>query len=74
MPHVSIKHFPKDLTAEQKDRLAQAITDVVTEHFHVSDAAVSIALEPVDKADWNEKVYGPDITANQDRLIKPPGY
>jgi 4-oxalocrotonate tautomerase len=30
---VHIKHFPKDFTDEQRQRLSEALTTVVVEHF-----------------------------------------
>ncbi|AJC54251.1 tautomerase PptA [Streptomyces sp. 769] len=74
MPHVNIKHFPKDFTDEQKQQLAQAITEAVTEHFRTYDGAVSIALEPVAAHDWHETVYRPEITGRQHLLVKEPNY
>ncbi|MFC6064167.1 tautomerase family protein [Streptomyces ochraceiscleroticus] len=74
MPHVNIKHFPKDFTEEQHHRLAEAVTTVVMEHFGVHDGAVSIALEPVAKADWNESVGVPELTDRRHLLIKAPNY
>jgi 4-oxalocrotonate tautomerase len=74
MPHVNIKHFPRDLTGEQKRRLAETITAVVSESFVVPRGAVSIALEPVAETDWNETVVVPEITGREHTLIKAPNY
>lgn len=72
MPHVNIKHFPKDLTGAERARLADAITAVVVDHFAVPDGVVSVALEPVERADWDEQVVGPEIRGREELLIKPP--
>lgn len=74
MPHVNVKHFPKDFSDDQKQRLAEAVTAVVVEHFDVPEGTVSIALKPVDKADWNDTVVIPEITGQTELLIKPPNY
>lgn len=74
MPHVNVKHFPKDFSDEQKQRLAHVLTEVVVEHFEVPDGAVSIALEPVAQADWNDAVVEPEITGRGELLIKHPNY
>lgn len=74
MPHVNIKHFPRDFTSEQKKQLAEALTMVVTEHFDTYEGAVSIALEPVAVHDWNEAVTVPETTERQHLLIKEPNY
>jgi 4-oxalocrotonate tautomerase len=74
VPHVHIKHFPRDFTDEQKQRLADAITAVVTDHFDTYDGAVSIALEPVTADDWDRAVLVPDIQGRAGLLIKKPDY
>ncbi|MFI6444195.1 tautomerase family protein [Kitasatospora sp. NPDC050543] len=74
MPHVTIQHFPRDFTDEQQERLAEALTTVVMEHFDVYEGAVSIALEPVAAPDWDAVVVTPEITARPDLLIKAPHY
>lgn len=74
MPHVHIKHFPRNFTAEQEKRLAQAITTAVLENFDTHDGAVSIVREPVAKADWNEAVTASELTECEHSLIKKPNY
>jgi 4-oxalocrotonate tautomerase len=59
MPHVNIKHFPNELTNDEKSSLAESITTLVAEHFGTSEGAVSIALEPVTKDDWDDTVVQP---------------
>ncbi|MFG2671628.1 tautomerase PptA [Streptomyces sp. NPDC048445] len=74
MPHIDIKHFPKKLTAEQRDHLADAITALVVEHFDTDSSAVSVTLEPITKDAWHERVVVPDIKRRTHLLIKRPGY
>lgn len=74
MPHVTIKHFPKEFTDEQKAQLANAITELVVESFGTYEGAVSIALEPVPKADWTATVVEPEINGHPEKLIKAPNY
>ncbi|MFD6464098.1 tautomerase family protein, partial [Streptomyces roseolus] len=62
MPHVEISHFPADLSDAARQRLDAAVTAAVTEAFGVPEGAVSIGLEGVDKAEWQERVYRPLIT------------
>ncbi|MCP4370928.1 MAG: 4-oxalocrotonate tautomerase, partial [Deltaproteobacteria bacterium] len=35
---------------------------------------VSVAFEEIDKNDWPEKVYKPDIMENKENLYIEPGY
>ena len=55
MPHVNIKHFPVPLTDQQQSELFSAVTKAVTDAFGCDEGVVSIALEPIDEAAWNER-------------------
>jgi amino acid adenylation domain-containing protein len=74
MPHVTIQHFPKSLTAEQHARLVEQVTAAVQEAFEVEERVVSIALAPVAPEDWDVQVYQPEIAAHREELAKAPGY
>jgi amino acid adenylation domain-containing protein len=74
MPHVNIKHFPVSLSDRQQSDLVSAVTRAVTEAFGCDEGVVSIALEPVDEAAWNEKVYVPEIVNRRHILGKVPSY
>lgn len=74
MPHVIIKHFPKDLDDETRARLAARVSEAVQEAFGVRQGAVSIGLEPVRREDWDTEVYQPEIAGRKDRLIQFPDY
>jgi 4-oxalocrotonate tautomerase len=73
MPHIILKMYP-GRTEEQKNRLAEEITRVVMEITGNNEQSVSVGIEEIDKADWTDKVYRPDIAANWDKLYKKPGY
>jgi len=73
MPHVIIKLLP-GRTEEQKIRLAEAITRDVMDIAGCEEKSVSIAFEEVEKDQWAEKVYRPDILGQPDLLYKKPGY
>ncbi|MCF6475140.1 tautomerase pptA [Nonomuraea sp. MG754425] len=74
MPHVTIQHFPLDLAPEQRRRLADALTALLVEQLGTYPGAVSIALEPVQPADWAGTVYEPRIAGRSELLIKTPEY
>jgi 4-oxalocrotonate tautomerase len=73
MPHINIKHFPS-LSKEQQAELAKTLTQVITNIIHCDEGAVSIALEPIEKAIWNERVYIPEIINRKELLCKKPSY
>ncbi|MDH6577352.1 tautomerase family protein [Kitasatospora sp. MAP5-34] len=74
MPHVNIKYFPTPVTDEQEARLVAALTETLRENLGCDEGAVSIALEPVEPADWNEKVYTREIIDRRHLLRKLPNY
>lgn len=74
VPHVNIKHFPDNLAETQISALVDAITSAVRTAFAVDEGGVSIALEPVAKDAWNERVYIPEIVEDPGHLIKSPNY
>ena len=73
MPHVIVKLWPGKSEA-QKKRLAERITEAVTDVLHYGDESVSVAFEEISANDWNEKVYKPDIVGQGEKLYKKPGY
>jgi 4-oxalocrotonate tautomerase len=73
MPHVIVKLWPGK-TEQQKARLAEAITKDVMTVLSYGEESVSVSMEEVQPHDWAEKVYRPDILAQQERLYKKPGY
>ncbi|WP_435948058.1 tautomerase PptA [Dryocola sp. BD586] len=74
MPHITVKHFPRELTDEQKQALAEELSDVVKKHFGSKDASLSVALVPVEQDRWKEDVYDKEIKPAFDSLAKKPGY
>lgn len=72
MPHVVVKLWPGKSEA-QKRRLAECITEAVTDVLHHGDDSVSVAMEEIPAEEWPERVYRP-IMAEPDKLYKKPGY
>ena len=73
MPHVIVKLWPGKSEA-QKNRLAERITQAVTDVLGYGEESVSVAMEEVEPQDWAEKVYKPDIVNKPEQLYKKPGY
>lgn len=73
MPHVIVKLYP-GRTEDQKQRLTEAITKDIIAIAKCEEKSVSVAIEEVDKNQWVEKVYRPDILDNEASLYKKPGY
>ena len=73
MPHVIVKLYP-GRSEEQKTKLADEIVKDVVAIAKCEEKSVSVAFEEIEKEDWAEKVYKPDILNRKDRLYKEPGY
>lgn len=74
MPHVDLTYYPRNLNAEEKKDLANAIVEVLKSHLGTTTDAVSIAMHEVMPDDWKAKVYDPIIKPQLDTLAKKPGY
>ena len=73
MPHVIVKLW-LGKSDQQKNRLAEAITQAVMDCFHYGEESVSVAMEEISPQDWPEKVYQPEIINKPSSLYKKPGY
>jgi 4-oxalocrotonate tautomerase len=73
MPHIVVKLWPGKSEA-QKRELSDAIVRDVTRILHYGDESVSVGFEEVAAAEWQSRVYGPDIESRWDTLTKRPGY
>lgn len=73
MPHIIVK-LQAGRSEAQKQAIADAVTRAITETASCADASVSVAIEDIDRQDWTDKVYRPDIAAHWDRLYKKPDY
>lgn len=74
MPHVNIKHFPVAMSAEVRQKLLGDVVTALRAAFGCAEAAISISMEPIDAASWNEAVYVPEIQERSHLLCKHPNY
>jgi 4-oxalocrotonate tautomerase len=72
MPQIHIKIVGK--TEEEKMKLTTSITQAVIDDVHTNEDNISISIEDIEKSDWVEKVYKPDILGHPELLYKKPGY
>ena len=73
MPHVIVKLYP-GRSEEQKIKLTDEIVKDVVAIAKCDEKSVSVAFEEIEKEDWAEKVYKPDIRNVRGSLYKEPGY
>ena len=67
MPYIAIKAYPKD--KEIKKEVVEKINDVFLELWGCPKEAISISIEEVDPADWEEKVFKPEVKGNLDNMM-----
>lgn len=73
MPHVIVK-LNAGRSDKKKAELAEAITQAVTAVLVVGEEAVSVAVEDIQRENWVEQVYKPDILGKPRAIYKKPGY
>jgi 4-oxalocrotonate tautomerase len=73
MPHVIVK-LQSGRTEQQKARIAEEVTKAVMATANCAEDAVSVSLVDIERNDWVETVYKPDILGSWDKLYKKPGY
>ena len=74
MPHVLIKHFPSELSKEDKEHIANKISNIISNGFSCPTDVVSVSMLNIEEECWNKEVYQPDIENRQDILVKKPNY
>ncbi|HEN3599292.1 TPA: tautomerase family protein [Yersinia enterocolitica] len=72
MPHVIVKIVGQ--SEESKQRIAEKLTQTLTDTLSIDEQFVSISIEDIVKENWVEDVYKPDILEKSDSLYKKPGY
>ncbi len=73
MPHATIKIWPGK-TEEQKQLLAERITEVITETLEGKKESVSVSIIEIEPDKWGTEVYKNEIIGDKDHLYKAPGY
>ena len=73
MPHVVVK-LASGRSEQQKAKIAEEVTKAVMATANVAEESVSVSIEDVERSEWVEKVYKPDIIGKADTLYKKPGY
>ena len=73
MPHILVKLWPGK-SRQQKQALADKITEAVMATLHYGEESVSVGFEEVPADESMARVYEPDIQARPESLHKKPGY
>ena len=73
MPHISVKWY-KGRSEEEKKAFAEAILKTAVKETGRGAEHFSVTIEDYDPAEWEEKVYDPEIAGKEDKLYVSPGY
>ena len=73
MPHIIVK-LAQGRSEAVKQELADRLAVTMMEILAIDTEAISVAVEDVPADNWMQQVYGPDIEAAAERLLKRPGY
>ncbi|MEW2166597.1 hypothetical protein AB0912_26900 [Streptomyces sp. NPDC007084] len=74
VPHLSVRHWPREFTAEARNELVAELTSVITRVFEVEEGSVSISVEPVAIDRWHDDVHVPELVERAHLLWKRPHY
>ena len=72
MPHIVVKLYAGN-TVEEKQQLAEALSQALIATIGSKEASVSVAIEDIAPERWVDDVYKPEILDNA-HLFKKPGY
>ena len=67
MPYIAIKAWPKDEATKKK--LVDEINQVFLDTWGCPQEAITISLQEVDPADWDEQVRKADIEPRKDQMM-----
>lgn len=67
MPYIAIKSFPKD--QETKEAVVGKINEIFLEVWGCPQEAITISIEEVMPADWEEKIVKPEIEPNKENMM-----
>ncbi|MGI6161252.1 MAG: tautomerase family protein [Christensenellales bacterium] len=67
MPYIAIKSFPKDQAT--KEAVVEKINDIFLEVWGCPPQAITISIEDVEPADWQDKIVKPEIEPNIESMM-----
>ena len=67
MPYIAVKAFPKD--EETKKKVVDQINEIFLKTWGCPQEAITISVEEVTPAEWEEKVKSPEIMPNMGKMM-----
>lgn len=67
MPYIAIKSFPKDQAT--KETVIEKINQIFLEVWGCPQEAITISIEEVAPADWDDKIVKPEIEPKKESMM-----
>ncbi len=67
MPYIAIKSYPKDQAT--KEAVVEKINEIFLEVWGCPQEAITISIEEVAPADWEEKIVKPEIEPRKENMM-----
>jgi len=67
MPYIAIKSFPKDQAT--KEAVAEKINEIFLEVWGCPQEAITISIEDITPADWEEKIVKTEIDPKKENMM-----
>jgi 4-oxalocrotonate tautomerase len=74
MPHVVIHCFKADIPKANLDRIQQSLTHLLQQELPCLAEAISVDLQQVEPALWQQQIYQPLIAPRMPDLLRQPAY
>ena len=71
MPHITIKMYP-GRTEDQKKELTQKVADATINAINCDPKHTSVAIEEIEKENWEEQVHKPEILGKKEIIYREP--
>ncbi len=73
MPHITLKMYQGRDDAK-KQAVTEALTETLEKVLGCTREHVSVSIYDYDPKEWGEKVFYPEIMADEEHLYKKPEY
>ena len=73
MPHITLKMY-QGRTEAQKEAVTKALAEALKNTLDCTDDHISVSVYDYDPKEWGDKVFYPEIMADEKHLYKKPNY
>lgn len=73
MPHIIVK-LGAGRSEQEKSELAEALANAAIANLGLDPTTISVGIDDIQRENWVEDVYKPEILAKSDSIYRKPGY